>query len=182
MEWRVLSYDKDNKRVLVISAVLLDEMAHTSSSDVTYKWSESNINKWLNSEEDDGFIKKYGLEDVPMATVKHKTEEGADNSTQPEETTNEKIFLLSKTEAETYFSSNDERTAPGTDARERNWLLRTPGAEASRVYFVNYVGTIQGGAISGNTATGALIDGKMEAGSFKFKVRPAFWIDLQSVL
>ena len=182
MEWRVLSYDKDNKRVLVISAVLLDEMAHTSSSDVTYKWSESNINKWLNSTEDDGFIKKYGLEDVPMAAVEHKTEGGADNSTQPEETTSEKIFLLSKTEAETYFSSNDERTAPGTDAREKNWLLRTPGAEASRVYFVNYVGTIQGATISGSTTTGAPIDGKMEAGSYKFKVRPAFWIDLQSVL
>lgn len=182
MEWRVLSYDKDNKRVLVISAVLLDEMAHTSSSDVTYKWSESNINKWLNSEKDGGFIKKYGLEDVPMAAVEHKTEEGADNSTQPEETTSEKIFLLSKTEAETYFSSNNDRTAPGTDARERNWLLRTPGAEASRVYFVNYNGAIQGATIGGSTATGAPIDGKMEAGSYKFKVRPAFWIDLQSVL
>lgn len=178
MEWRVLSYDEDNKRVLVISAVSLDEMAHTSSKDVTYKWSESNINKWLNSTEDDGFIKKYGLEDVPMAAVEHKTEKGADESTQPEESTSEKIFILSKTEAETYFSSNNDRTVPGTNAIERNWLLRTPGAEASRVYFVNYTGAIQGGAISGRTSTGALIDGSWESGSYKFKVRPAFWIDL----
>ena len=186
IEWRVLSYDKDNKRVLVISAVLLDEMAHTNSTDVTYKWSESNINKWLNSDADDGFIKKYGLEDVPMAAVEHKTEEGADNSTQPEETTNEKVFILSKDEAKNYFSDNNARKtygiSSGTDTRERNWLLRTPAAEASRVYFVNYNGAIMGDVISGSTSTGALIDGSWEAGSNKFKVRPAFWIDLQSVL
>ncbi len=173
MEWRVLSYDKNNKRVLVISAVLLDEMAHADSTDVTYKWSESNINKWLNSDADDGFIKKYGLKDVLMADVEHVTEKGADESTQPEETTSEKVFILSKEEAGKYFSTDSERKASGgPNFRNNYWWLRTPGADTSKVCCVNFNGTIY---------DSAPVDGK-ELGDILFKVRPAFWIDLQSVL
>lgn len=172
-EWRVLSYDKDNKKVLVISGPLLDTLAHADDTSKTYKWSESNINAWLNSTEDDGFIKKYGLEDVPMAAVEHITEEGADESKQPEETSNEKVFLLSKEEAGKYFSTDSERKASGgPNFRDNYWWLRTPGADTSKVCCVNFNGTIY---------DSAPVDGK-ELGDILFKVRPAFWIDLQSVL
>lgn len=172
LEWRVLSYDEENKRVLVISAVLLDVMAHADDTSSAYKWSKSRINAWLNSSEDDGFIKKYGLDDVPMASVEHKTEEGADKSTQPEETTSEKVFLLSKTEAEAYFENNNARKTYGIDsgtaAQGSTWWLRTPGNDASTVYYVNYDGGI------GNNCP----VNDWDTPSWKKKVRPAFWIDL----
>ena len=74
---------------------------------------------------------------------------------------NAKLFLLSASEAVTYFSSNDDRL-PG------NWWLRSPDADLDKIAgLVNGVGILYGNNVKNDDENG---------------VRPAFQLDRNAVL
>jgi hypothetical protein len=156
--WKVL--EVDGSKALVISEKILTKKANTNGS--VYKWSTSPIRSWLNSTEDTGFISQYGLGSVSIVEVSNTTEEG--HSSQPEETTTDRVFLLSVTELDTY-SVGDAYYFDGSD--DVYWWLRTPcknNAE-SDCYCVYPADAGDGGHTNQPTSS--------DNG-----VRPAFWINL----
>ena len=142
--WKVLAIT--DGRALVISEKLLTSKAHASESG-HIAWADSLINKWLNDTSADGFIAQYGLGDVSIAQVGN---------------VNGKVFLLTKTEAGTYFSDDASRVATDLSGKASRWWL-------SSLYGSNYydsvrdVGDFDSGGSPVHYANG---------------VRPAFWINL----
>ena len=149
--WKVLSVDAANSRMLVISARLLETGLQFGSSS---SYSGSSIRSYLNGE----FITKYGLSNVSMCNV--------DVTTAIETTTvgsgSDKVFLLSKTEAEntSYFADAAARTARYTDSFSPAWWLRSAASDGN-VYSV--------------TMTGSFDD--QGTSTYGGGVRPAFWVN-----
>ena len=143
--WKVLAIT--DGRALVISEMILTKKAHVSGSTNGLKaWADSEINAWLNKTGSDGFITQYGLENVSMAQVGD---------------VNGKVFLLTKTEAETYFSDNASRVAYDLSGTASYWLLATINSSVSYFDAVTTEGKLDCAPV--NSSQG---------------VRPAFWINL----
>ena len=152
--WKVLSVDAANSRMLVISEkILISSKQFDSSSSSSY--SGSSIRTYLNGE----FITKYGLSDVDMCNV--------DVTTAIETTTvgsgSDKVFLLSKTEAEnkSYFANQEARIACYTDNSKPEWWLRSATDDGNNVYCIMSGGSFDK-TMAPNTGAG---------------VRPAFWVN-----
>ena len=151
--WKVLSVDAANSRMLVISEkILISAILFNSSSNSSY--SGSSIQSYLNGD----FITKYGLSDVKMCSV--------DVTTNIETTTvgsgDDKVFLLSKTEAEntSYFANQEARIACYTDNSKPEWWLRS-ATDNGNVYCI-----MSGGSFD-----------KTMAPNVGAGVRPAFWVN-----
>ena len=133
--WKVLSVDESNSRMLVISERLLEPGCQFGSSS---SYSSSSIRTYLNGE----FITKYGLSSVDMCNV--------DVTTAIETTTvgsgSDKVFLLSKTEAEnkSYFADAAARIASYDDTNSPSWWLRSVGTRSSDAYLVCNDGSFDG--------------------------------------
>jgi hypothetical protein len=177
--WKVLSVDSENNRALVVSEKILfymkqitaaqrtDKAADTYYTKYTYTWSGSDINTYLNG----SFLTDYGLSGVSMASVEHTTEAGAGIgvTTQSAETTSEKVFLLSKTDASTYFTSNSDRIAYDlSGSAQTGWWLRSPSQATGSSYKVYNVVFVQA---SGNVFT----EGNYLC--LYYGVRPAMWVN-----
>lgn len=166
IEWLVLEV-KDGK-ALVISKYALDcKQYNTSYTDVT--WETCTLRKWLN----DDFINAAFSTDeqtiIPTVTV--SADKNPEHSTNPGKRTQDKVFLLSITEANKYFSSDATRQCMNTEYADANnvskicwWWLRTPGNCQERAADVGPGGGIYeyGHGVSWGIAA----------------VRPALWIDL----
>lgn len=170
VDWIVLEVDVENNRALVVSQKVLP--AYTKIIDKTktvYRWSESPLNRWLNS----GFISSCSLGKVPMVNVPHTTEAGRSETRSPEEITDEKIFLLSKKETERYFPMKyglkGPIASPVVDDGRRgvSWQLRTPYS-SSRTYIVSYKGAIRTRKVN------------YYCKHDNYEIRPAFWLDLST--
>ena len=152
--WKVLSVDTANSRMLVISDRILETDRQFDSKSST-SYSSSSIKAYLNGE----FITKYGLSSVNMCNV--------DVTTKIEETAvgsgSDKVFLLSKTEAEnkSYFADAAAKIAYYTDNYSRSWWLRSATANSSYVYCV----TNEGSYDEGGTP------------SYNGGLRPAMWVN-----
>ena len=145
--WKVLSVDTTNSRMLVVSENVLETRNDTNFT----SYSGSDIQKYLNGD----FISTYGLGDVNMCKV--------DVTSNIEQTTistteDDKVFLLSKTEAEntSYFANAATRVANYNGAWQ--WTLRSVDSYFSCPYAVSTDGSISG------FSRGAL--------------RPAMWVNL----
>ena len=98
IEWQVLHIDEENNRVLIVSRYLLDLRVFDNTSNV---WSSSSIRSWLNNDfyntvftdKEKGYIAYSELTDVG---------------------TTDNVFLLSNTEAETYFDNATVRRCTPT--------------------------------------------------------------------
>ena len=104
-------------------------------------------------------------------------DENPEYYTDPGNATQDKIFLLSITEANKYFRNDEARMCVPTafaiadcayTDRSNNcrWWLRTPGSEQLKAAYIEYDGDIY--------CDGGLVYG---VGVY---VRPALWIDLES--
>lgn len=159
--WTVLDV-VDNKALVITTDALpimqpYNAAKPAKSKDFVYTWSSCDINKWLNSE----FITKYKLEKIPMLNVDHFTEGSPFVS---EEMTNEKVFLLSKTEVEQYFPNTADRMCFKNSRSFCSWYLRSPGlVEACRTSYVDIRGVIY--------SFGCTVE------CFR-NIRPAFWVSL----
>jgi len=108
-QWRVL--DVQDGKLLLITDEIPEKRAFHDGEEAT--WESCSLRKYLN----DDFYKSFDKAD--RAKIAEVT-----NTTSKEET-KDKIFLLSKEEAEKYFATEDERTAKYAGKNE-NWLLRSP--------------------------------------------------------
>ena len=169
VEWLVLEV-KDGK-ALVISKYALDCKPYN-----TVTWETCTLRKWLNS----NFLGVAFSADekamIPTVTV--SADKNPEYSTNPGNTTQDQVFLLSITEANKYFSSDSARqckpteyaVAGGAYVSSSNgncwWWLRSPGFDQGSAAFVNDGGDVDEDGIDVGYAYNA--------------VRPALWIDLNS--
>ena len=173
IEWLVLEV-KDGK-ALVISKYALDcKHYNTSYTDVT--WETCTLRKWLNNDFLGAAFSADEKAMIPTVTV--SADKNPDYSTNPGNTTQDQVFLLSIPEANKYFNSDSARQCEPTDYAVANgayvdsdngncwWWLRSPGYGQDDAADVDCDGDVY------------------EGGYFVYfddiAVRPALWIDLNS--
>ena len=181
IEWQVLVI-QDGK-ALVISTMALDcKSYHPSPKEVT--WETCTLRTWLN----DSFLNTAfsAKEQKKIATTHVSAEKNPAYDpaykSNPGNATNDKVFLLSITEAEKYFTTDESRECVPTayaqahgaytnDYETANgkanccWWLRSPGKVLFQAASVDHVGAVGYGGSSVNADSSC--------------IRPAMWIDLK---
>ena len=189
IEWLVL--EKDGQKALLISRYSLDNKPyHTKSKNVT--WETCSLRAWLNGE----FLKKAFTEKEQEAilttTVDNSKRQGYGSwGRNGEKDTQDKVFLLSYTEAVIYLdlagpneSSVRARVSPTQYAIKKGayyddslksktadgdyagrWWLRSPGSQPKEAAYVFYTGCVSYWRVEAATSNA---------------VRPALWVDLSS--
>lgn len=173
IEWLVLA--KEGTKILVISKYALDcKPYNTSNTRVT--WETCTLRKWLNSDFINAAFSADEKAMIPTVTV--SADKNPDYSTNPGKATQDKVFLLSITEVNKYFSSYSARECEPTDYADSGgayvssysanclWWLRSPGNLQYRAAGVDYNGGVE--------ENGRDVDSTIHA------VRPALWIDLNA--
>ena len=170
IEWIVLK--KDGMSLLLISKYALDcKPYNTSNTKVT--WENCSLRKWLNGT----FINNAFSADE-QAMIQSTTVKASKNpyySTDPGNSTTDKLFLLSIQEVIMYFGSDAARQCKGTDycyaqgAKDRDercyWWLRSPGYNS---YMAEHIGT-----------DGSIDNFGMAVDYGVYAVRPALWINFE---
>ena len=133
IEWIVMK--KEGNQVLLLSKYVLDSKPYNEElEEVT--WETSDIRQWLNNEFYTTAFNK--AEKAKIQTSLIKNEDNSEYGTSGENDTEDKVFLLSKKEAKTLFSNNEEKIAKATEYAEKSgvyvneekvagWWLRSPG-------------------------------------------------------
>ena len=110
-----------------------------------------------------------------IKSTKVTADKNPKHSTDPGKDTTDKVFLLSITEAEKYFSSDEERVCKPTAFAKENgahtsissgaccWMPRSPGRNSTYAAFVDGAGRIYCDGDSVDNGDGC--------------VRPALWIE-----
>lgn len=172
IEWLVLAREGD--RLLVISKYALDcQKYNTTITGVT--WASCSLRTWLN-----GTFINNAFSSDEQAMIRSTTVTADKNpsySTSPGNDTNDKLFLLSITEVNKYFSTDSARQCQGTaycyaqgayKASNGNcwWWLRSPGNYSYYAARVDDDGSVY-------NRGDYVIYGAIA-------VRPALWMDLGS--
>ena len=179
IEWQVL--DAQGDKMLLISRYALDCKPYNKTyADST--WESCTLRSWLNN---DFYSRAFSEEEQGrIVTVSVLTDRNPDYSTDPGETTQDKIFLLSIQEINKYFISEEDRMCvPTAYAKARNaylcsfytvndeatcwWWLRSPGSSAGMAAGI-FGGNVYGYGDYVNDETGC--------------VRPALWITADASL
>ena len=153
IEWLVL--DKSDTQVLLISKYVLDCQKYNSTyTDVT--WETCSLRKWLN-----GTFLNAAFSSVEQNSIISSTVTADKNpvySTSPGNKTTDKVFLLSITEVNKYFSSKSARQCQGTAYcyaqgadKDGNgnccWWLRSPGERSYDAAYVHNGGYVHSDGI-----------------------------------
>ncbi len=181
IEWNVLEV-KDGKALVISDYALEYGQYHSITTEVT--WETCTLRTWLNNE----FLNS-AFTDVEKAAISLVTVSADPNpkwDTNPGNDTQDRVFLLSANEANTYFSSDRQRWCYPTTYAETHregdrefvniccWWLRTPGIDADCVTTVSAGSAAMFGPDKGGIDTRGDGAGKVHA------IRPALWIDLNS--
>ena len=172
IEWIVL--DNDGEKALLISRYGLEVKAYNETyGKIT--WENCTLRAWLNEEfYNDAFTEE---EQERILTTRVKAEDNMVTGTEAGNNTKDRIFLLSISEAGTYFGSNKARQCFCTEyvkgqdiyLSEYNnacwWWLRSPGQNTSNAACVCDDGTV--------TADGDNVD------LYDTAVRPVLWVNFQ---
>ncbi|MBO5224224.1 MAG: toll/interleukin-1 receptor domain-containing protein [Clostridia bacterium] len=173
IEWQVLA--TEGNRALLISKYALDCKPYNKErKEVT--WETCSIRKWLNNDFISTAFTTTEKEKIPTVAV--SADKNPSYSTNPGNSTLDKVFLLSILEANKYLSSNTERQCKPTSYAKKNgayvnkdngnssWWLRSPGYNQ---YFA--AGVSVGGVVRHR--------GKDNYVYFADSaVRPALWVEL----
>ncbi|MBE6782722.1 MAG: zinc-ribbon domain-containing protein [Ruminococcaceae bacterium] len=174
IEWLVL--DKQDGKILVISRYALDCQPYNEEGMDTI-WEICTLRSWLNNEFLNTAFTSSQRSMIPTVTV--KAEDNTTYGTDAGNDTQDKVFLLSVSEANKYFSSDSAReckptvyvAAQGADASADAeyygncwWWLRSPGYIQDFATSVNYDGGVR--------EHGDSVDYDYIA------VRPVLWINL----
>ena len=157
-QWRVLNIDIANNRALIISENIIDQRAYHSSN-TSIRWQNCSLRGYLNG----NFYNSFSATD--RARIQEVTNQNPNNpmyDTPGGSSTLDKIFLLSISEAQQYFS-NAGRVAYYNGSASW-WWLRSPGFTSYNASSVNSDGSI--GLI------GDIVN--LTSGG----VRPALWLNL----
>ncbi|MBO7183992.1 MAG: TIR domain-containing protein [Bacteroidales bacterium] len=170
IEWLVLEIK--NGKALVVSKYALEQRTYNTTKEHV-NWSTCSLRQWLNNDFlNTAFSDK---EKALLSTTTVTADRNPSYNTSPGSSTQDKVFLLSITEANKYFTSNTARIgyatpyATKTDLTYRTcaWWLRTPGSQQHYAAYVNVSGAIQNGGYAVISPVTC--------------VRPAMWIDLSKV-
>ncbi len=155
IEWLVL--EKTDDSLLVISRYALDWKAY-NKEDSGFAWEDCTLRAWLNGDFLNAAFNPEEQALIPAVTL--SDDQNPDTGTDPENSTQDRVFLLSKQEAETYFTTQKERMCAPTDAaiawgayvsEEYKttdgrpacfWWLRTSGADPDSIIQVDIMGGV----------------------------------------
>ena len=172
IEWIIL--DRDGTLLLIISKYALDYQDYdTRYSDIT--WENCDMRAWLNSSFfSDAFSEKEQKMIKDTLVIAEHNETYKEPFSYAGNNTQDKVFLLSISEARKYFENDSERKCAATQYAmshgalqlEGNcwWWLRTYGYSPDRNAYVNDDGHINE-------------YGSQVFGTYAVAVRPALWID-----
>ena len=170
IEWTVMKTEKN--KMLLLSKYVLDAQPY-NKKDEKVTWETSDIRRWLNS---DFYITAFNdIEQSKIADTLVRTENNPESGTAGGNDTEDKVFLLSREEAESLFINNEERRTTATKYAEKagvymddegysGWWLRSPGdcsIYAAGVYYDGWV-----------DRNGIYVDHDYDG------VRPALWLNL----
>ena len=172
IEWIVMK--KEGNQVLLLSKYVLDAKPYNEElEEVT--WETSDIRQWLNNEFYTTAFNKAEKARIQTSLIKNK--DNSEHGTSGGNDTEDKVFLLSKKEAKTLFSNNEEKIAKATEYAEKSgvyvneekaawWWLRSPGVDSC-------------------SAAGVYCDGWVDRYGYDVDfisvgVRPALHLNLQS--
>ncbi len=144
VRWRVLAYDGENNRALLISEKVLDVMPWHYEDDPAVRWEGSGIRQWLNTVFlNSAFSVKEQGAILPAEVDNSAGQQRPDWVTDGGNNTEDRVFLLSWHEAaEVYFPPQEARQAQATGFAEDkfrdnpaylrggdtvSWWLRSPG-------------------------------------------------------
>ncbi len=168
IEWVVL--DTKGDEALVVSKYVLDCKRYNEEYEsITWEW--CTLRKWLNGEFLESTFTAEEKEKISMKMV--SADANPDYNTYCGNDTEDKIFLLSIVEANTYFNSDKERQCEATPYAKKQGMytnnggysslwLRSPGSSSSSAAYVNYIGGVNNRGIYVNYSNNG--------------VRPALWI------
>ncbi len=171
IEWLVLAREGD--KVLVISRYGLEHLAYNQTGE-SCTWETSSLRQWLNGEFYNDAFSDWEKEFIPVTTV--TAEDNGSYDQEAGNDTQDKVFLLSIGEKETYFKnlSGSARLKGTTYTNEKmnrstsnylDWWLRSPGYNSVTAAFV--------GEFGGVHEAGYGVDDMFCA------VRPALWIECE---
>ena len=172
IEWIVL--DKQDGKLLLVSRYALEGTSYNYDLDGPMTWEKCSLRKWLNT----GFMKEaFTQKEIKhIPTMRVSADKNPEYDTDPGNDTEDQVFLLSFSEAEKYFKTDDERRCKPTEyARIMGadgdtvegycfWWLRSPGDSDHYAAIVNCFGEVH------------CINSDVRIGSNA--VRPALWVDL----
>ena len=177
IEWLVLA--KDGDKALIISKYGLDSHEYGSSADnngETNTWENSRIRTWLN----DTFLNTAfdAAEQSRIQTITVTAEKNPEYDPDPGNNTQDRIFLLSISEARQYFDSKESRMCVPTD------YAIAQGVEASGSQSTCYW-WLRNPGIYDTSAADVDIDGSVSnfgwgIANTNLAVRPAMWITLDA--
>jgi len=164
--WRFLGVDSTNKRALLVTKNCVTKMTYQETWS-SVAWSKSDIKTWLNGTGGNKFFRNANFgtnEKSQILSVKIEDGDNSDSSTIIVDETEDadKIFLLSKTDANKYFNDDNDRIATLKGSKV-DWWLRSPGNLDRCVDFVYFDGHFppNGGGVDASLG-----------------VRPALWLKL----
>lgn len=165
IEWLVLA--KENDRLLLISRYALDRRPYNDTLKYI-TWEDCTLRHWLN----DTFINTAfsDSEKAKILTVKVNADKNLNYiSINPGNATQDKIFLLSISEALHYFKSDSDRQCERTAVESSRiwWWLRSPGNVGNDAACVSSSGKI--------SYTGAYV-----SYDYGCAVRPALWLNIST--
>ena len=169
IEWLVL--DVKENEALIVSRYGLDCKQYSHDFHGT-RWEDCDLRKWLNNDFIKSAFSKDEAKKIKVSGLENKY--NRQYNTSGGKDTKDRIFCLSITEAEQYFSSEKDRQCrPTAYARNKGayvnnsnsccaWWLRSPGYNQIDAAIVLAVGALR--------LSGSLVDNDLLA------VRPALWI------
>ena len=179
IEWLVL--DKQGSKLLLLSEYALDfQPYNTNHTNIT--WEKCTLRTWLNDDFLQAAFSDSEQKMIPTVTV--SADKNPSYSTSPGNDTRDKVFLLSITEVNKYFSSNEARKcAPTAYAKAQgaytNDSYKTADGEATCWWWLRSPGFFQTIAESVD-AVGSVSNYGDIVGDGSNAVRPALWINLES--
>ena len=177
IEWLVLA--KEGDKALVISKYALDSQLHNTFA-TRFTWETCSLRKWLNETFISNAFSSYEQNMIQKTIV--TADKNPEYSTPSGNNTTDKVFLLSISEVNKYFSSDEARKCAATDYAKAQgaytsdeesiegeitcwWWLRSPGTDSIRAAGVWFDGSVD-------------YSGHYGCSSYTYAVRPAMWIDL----
>ncbi len=178
IDWRILA--KEDNKILVISENALDcKQYNSSQEEVT--WDSCSLRRWLNN----AFLDKaFSLEEqAKIQVTKVSADKNPNFRTNPGNSTKDKVFLLSITEAEKYFEYDGDRKCVPTEYAISQGACTsskcTKGGKATCCWWLRSPGDYQD--IAATVSVGGSVPcygGNVDFG--KCAVRHALWINLES--
>lgn len=174
IEWTVLEI-RDNTALIITRYGIDNPQFNTSKTNTT--WADSNLRRWMNNTFYNSAFSSQ--EKQVILEVNVSSEDSLKWGTNGGSSTKDKIFALSESETNKYFSGNGDRQTLATNYAESNgamvstdffmngkgttwWWLRNPGSHENEASYISGKGSI--------ASYGAEVNSKHAC------ARPAMWI------